>query len=314
MLLFLFVCTLNASCISLTKSLKEKPPLIIEMNTDEHLGTFSEYGISKDMVNVVFSHLDIVSAFTLTMTNRSFYCLLNSQLDWVKFYYYTTVCCTMNSGGKKTNKQLLVKILSLSFMKQDHIWFPRISGSCHQYLVATPLRNKLTLDWQQSSFSFSHENIESTLCPFGDIKSQCSVYNLMKEELLFCSKIMKNRLEYVGQHKHFKILNVKIPILYVFEHVNNSHDELIFFFKNCSFQHCDVFSELLSSEISLKNRADTMYFCLTNVEGDKCCICLEFSKPLIAQCHILGILSKKKTQEYKLKNLFYLPSISFSKD
>jgi len=101
-LFLLFVYTINASCISLTKSFKEKPPLIIEMSTDEHLGKFTEYGISKAMVNLVYSYLDIVSQLTLSRTSRSFYCLFNYQLDWVKFYCYITVYCRLNSGGKKS--------------------------------------------------------------------------------------------------------------------------------------------------------------------------------------------------------------------
>jgi len=319
-LVLLLVVTINSSCISLTKSLKEKSPLIIEMDTDKHLGKFTEYGISKNMVSTVNSYLDIVSQFMLSITNRSFYCSFNYQLDWIKFYYYTQICCKMNSGGKKLDKQLLMKLLSLSLTKRNHIYVPQLPANCQRYVIHTSLGNKiktpLTIKWQQSSFqSFNTKIIESTICPLGDDKSQCSTFLLFPEELLICTKVIRNHMEFVGHHTHFKIHNFKIPQVYVFENVNNSYDELIFFLQNSSFQSYDDFSKILANEVTSKKREDTMYFCLTNCEGDRCIIGIEFTKPLSEQCQIIGILSKKNSKhEYKLKNLFYLPSISFVKN
>jgi len=314
-LFLLFLYTINGSCITLTKAVKEKPPLIIEMITDEHLGKFSEHGISKDMVSVVYSYLDIVSAFNLSITNRSFYCLFHDQLDWVKFYYYTTVCSKMNSGGKKFDQQLLRKILSLSLTKQDHVYFPQAPVDCHRYLMHTALASKvnppLEFYWQHFFLSFHKHLIEFTVCPFGNEKSKCSSHNLFTEELVICSKILKTRLDYIGHHKHLKLQHVKIPFLYVFEHVHNSHDELIFFFQNCSFQYYDDFFETLAH----KAQEDKIYFFLINYEGDMCGICIDVTEPWNTQCQIVGILPKKNPkQQYKLKKLFYLPSISFSKD
>lgn len=315
-LVLLLVVTINSSCISLTKSLKEKSPLIIEMDTDKHLGKFTEYGISKNMVSVVYFNLDIVSAFSLSMTNRSFYCLFNEQLDWVKFYYYTNICCRLKSDGKKFDKQLLRKILSLSLTNQDHIYFPRALVNCHRYLRHTSIYKTsppLELKWQHSPHFFSSKTSDSTLCPFKDAQSECSSFCSFDEELIVCTKMMSNHLNYIGHHTHFIIQNVKIPTLYVFAHVHNSYDEIIFFDQTCSFERCDQFSETITHEISSKNRKDTLYFYLTNRESDKCFMCIELTKSLNTQCQILGIVSKKNPkQEYKLKSLFYLPSISFS--
>jgi len=308
----LLLVTINSSCISLTKAVKEKPPLIIEMNTDEYLGKFTDYGISKNMVSFVYSYLDIVSVFTLSITNRSFYCLFNHQLDWVKFHYYLTTYCKMNSGGKKSDHQLLRKILSLSLTQQDNIYFSQIPTNFQDYLSHIDITSELKFDWKHSTLSFTLEKSESIPCPFGDKKSQCSVTNLFTEEFYLCTKILKNRFDFAGHHKHFTIRNFKLPFLYVFEHVNNSHDKLIFFFQNCSF---DTFSKTHSLEIIAKKRKDTVYFYMTNSEGDKCFICFEFTKPLNTQCHVIEIVSKKNPkQKYKLNNLFYLPSISFFKD
>jgi hypothetical protein len=42
---------------------------------------------------------------------------------------------------------------------------------------------------------------------------------------------------------------------------------------------------------------------------------IEASGPLIAQCHVIGVVAKKNPKyQYKLKNLFYLPSTSFTDD
>jgi len=315
---FSFVCTIDASCISLTKSLKEKPPLIIEMHTDEHLGIFTEYGISKNIVSAVYSYLDIVSAFTVLLTNRSFYCLFHTQLDWVKFYYYTNICCKRNSGGKKFDQQLLRNILWLSLTHQDHIYFPRAPLNCQRYLRHTAIYNNappLQLRWQHSPHFFSSKHSESTLCPFGDDTSKCASFCFLDEELIVCTKMMHGHRNYIGHHQHFTIQNVKIPTLYVFENVHNSLDELIFFFEHCSFERCYEFYETRAHEINNNKRKDAMYFCLTNRDADKCFMCIELAKPLNAQCQILGIVSTKNPkQEFKLKNLFYLPSISFSQD
>jgi len=310
----LFSCTINASCISVKKLFKEKP-LIIKMNTDEHFGKFTEHGISKHMISVVYSHLDIYSEFMLSITNRSFYCFFNYQLDWVKYYYYTTIYCKKQFGGKKSDKQLLLKILSLALTKQDHVYFPQAPSDCQPYLIHTPLRIQSKFTWRYLCLSSSPENIEYTSCKSDDDKIQCSLYDFLREKLVLCTKVMKNCVDYTGNHKHFRISNVKIPILYVFDHVNNSHDEIIFFFQNCTFDYCNDFSTIPEYELTIKKGEDILHFFLTNRDGDKCFVRIEITNSLSTQCKIIGILSKNNPKhQYKLKNIFYLPSIYFSKD
>jgi len=233
------------------------------MHTDEHLGTFTEYGISKNVVSMMSSYLDITSAFVLSITNRSFYCSFNNQLDWIKYYYYTTVCCRRNSGRKKFDKHLLRNILSLSLINQDNIYFSRAPLNCLRYLKHHPITQlfpPLELQWQHSFHFFNSEDRESTVCPFSDAHSSCSSFCFMEEELIICTRIIPNHPNHIGHHKHFKIQDVKIPILYVFEHVRNSCDELIFFLHSCSFDHYDKFPAKCALEISTKSRSDTMYF------------------------------------------------------
>jgi len=322
-LYLLFVYTINSSCISLTKSFKKNPPLVIEINTAEHLGKFTECGISKGMVNIVYSYLDIISEFLLSITNRSFYCLFNHQLDWIKFYYYTTVDCRQTKSSRhSSDKQLLRKILSLPLKKHEYIYFPQAPVNCERYLSHTSLENKFTdhapleYRWHHipSAPSFPLDTIEP--CPFSDNpKRHCFCYNFLQERLIICSKMLKNNLHYIGHHKHFIIQNIRMPIVYVFEHVHNSHDELIFFLHNCSFQRCDIFYPLLFDKSSQNNegKMGSVYFFLTNRAGDKCCILMEVTAP--QRLYIIGILSKRNPeQRYRLKNLFYLPSISFIKE
>jgi len=136
----------------------------------------------------------------------------------------------MNSGGKKSEHQLLRKILSLSLIQQDNIYFSQIPANFQDYLSHIHITSELKFDWNHFSLSFTCPFGDEISCPFGDDKSQCSVANFFTEELFLCTKIFKNRLDFAGHHKHFTILNFKLPFLYVFEHVNNSHDKLIFFF------------------------------------------------------------------------------------